>query len=100
MTATIDNYTRVLLTVIAILLSFITIALWTESPFEQPRAQAAIPDSGQQLNQILDAIHDMNQSVAAIQKLLVSGDVRVQVLPPVDKKTPPAKTKPSATPQN
>jgi len=80
MTVTVDNYTRVLLTVISVLLLALTVGLWYETPSVVPTAQAGIPDSGQQLEKLILKADEINASLAKISSLLTSGKVKVQVL--------------------
>ena len=80
MTVTVDNYTRILLTVISVLLLALTVGLWYETPSVIPTAQAGIPDSGQQLEKLILKADEINASLAKISVLLTSGKVKVQVL--------------------
>ena len=80
MTVTVDNYTRVLLTVISVLLLALTVGLWYETPSVVPTAQAGIPDSGQQLEKLIIKADEINASLTKISGLLTSGRVKVQVL--------------------
>ena len=101
MTVTVDGYTRFLLTVIAILLTVVAVGLWFETPPAVTTAQAMGVSSGEQLNpgkQLNDLVKNtekFNTSMAELQKLLVSGSVKVQVVEKTDtnltpKNTPPA----------
>ena len=87
MTVVVDGYTRVLLTVIAILLSLVAIGMWCDSPRMIQSADAKIPDSGQQLHEVITQLEDVNSSLVTITELMVSGDLKVQIT------EPPAKTK-------
>ena len=71
MTVTVDTYTRLLLTVIAVLLSVTAFGLWCQSPTMLETAQARIPDSGEQLNQIIEKVDDIDTSLSKLNKLLV-----------------------------
>jgi len=85
---TVDKYTRGLLTVIAVLLFALVVALWYEAPSVVPSACAAgLPDSSQQLNQIIGKIDEITASVDSLSDLLVSGKVKVQLVPLTDAKT-------------
>jgi hypothetical protein len=85
---TVDKYTRGLLTVIAVLLFALVVALWCEVPSVVPSACAAgLPDSSQQLNQIIGKIDQITASVESLNSLLVSGKVKVQLVPLTDGKT-------------
>jgi hypothetical protein len=84
---TVDKYTRGLLTVIAVLLFALVVALWYEAPSVVPAACAAgLPDSSQQLNQIIGKIDEITASVDNLNDLLISGKVRVQLVPSADGK--------------
>lgn len=80
MTVIVDNYTRVLLTVISVLLLAVTVGLWYETPSAIPAAQAGIPDSGQQLVKLIQKADEINASLTKISGLLTSGKVKVQVV--------------------
>ena len=87
MVVTVDKYTRGLLTVIAVLLFALVIGLWYEAPSVVPSASAAgLPDSSQQLNQIISKIDDVTASVDSLNSLLVSGKVKVQIAQPTNAK--------------
>ena len=93
----VDNYTRLLLTVIAVLLLFVGVGLWYQAPVSPVTpAYGKIPDQGQQLNSIIQKLDDVNNSIIRLENLLVSGKVKVQVVEPSApaKKTGPAKEKP------
>jgi len=91
MTVTVDRCTRFLLTVIAVLLAVVAVGLWFETPNITPAAQAA---GGEQLNpgKQFDAIakntEQMAASITELQKLLVSGSVKVMVVEKTDKTAP------------
>ena len=81
MKVTLDGYTRILLTVIAVLLTVLAVGMWCETPSAVSTAQAGgIPDSGRQLDEISQKLSSMDLSVADLQKLMVSGAVKVQVV--------------------
>ena len=80
MTVTVDNYTRVLLTVISVLLLALTVGLWYETPSVVPTAQAGIPDSGQQLEKLIVKADEISASLTKISNLLTSGSIKVQVV--------------------
>ena len=81
MTVTVDKYTRSLLTVIAVLLSLVVVGLWHETPGTIPVAQASgIPNQGQQLNEVVIELQQVNTSLEMIADLLVSGKVKVRLL--------------------
>ena len=81
MKVTVDGYTRILLSAITVLLTVLAIGMWCETPSMVPPAQAqGIPDSGQQLHQISQKLDSIDKSIAGMQKLMVSGAVKVQVV--------------------
>ena len=80
MTVTVDNYTRVLLTVISVLLLAVSVGLWYETPPAVPAAQAGIPDSGQQLDKLILKADEINLSLNKIANLLTSGKIKVRVV--------------------
>ena len=87
----VDNYTRVMLTVIAVLLGFVALGLWFETPDVTSPAYARIPDQGLQLNLLIDEMAKVNDSVDELAVLLRSGDVKVRIMATPDV---PAKTQP------
>jgi len=89
MTTTVDNYTRLLLTVIAVLLAVTAFGLWCQAPTTLQTAQARIPDSGQQLNQLIEKVDSIDASLGDLNKLLLSGKIKVQIVKPIE--TAPAK---------
>ncbi len=83
MTVTVDNYTRVLLTVLTVLLLVVAVGLWFETPTTVPSAYGRVPDSGEQLNQLIGKVDKIDTSLGEISRLLTSGKIKVQVvLPP------------------
>ncbi len=83
MTVSVDNYTRVLMTVIAVLLTVIAFGMWIESPMVIPTARAGgIPDSGQQFNVLIQKIDQASKKSDELKKLLTSGKVKVQIVQP------------------
>jgi hypothetical protein len=102
MTVRVDGYTRFILTVIALLLGVVAVGMWGPAPNTTPAAQAALPSPGEQLNpgrqldEMVKNSDQLNQALAELQKLLVSGAVKVQVVDPSQvQPTPPP---PPATP--
>lgn len=92
MKVTLDGYTRILLTVIAVLLTVLAVGMWCETPSMTPAAKAGgIPDSGSQLNEISQKLVSIDKSITDLQKLMVSGAVKVQVIDPKDAKKAAAK---------
>jgi len=85
MIVTVDKYTRVVLTVIAALLTVVAVGMWIDAPSAVPAAQAAIPDSGAQLQQILDTNKAIKSSLGEFGAVLRSGQVKVQIVEPTGK---------------
>jgi hypothetical protein len=82
-TIVVDGYTRVLLTVIAVLLTVLAAGMWYEAPSMTPAAGAAVrglPDEGQQLDEIRSGIEQLNATMDRLASVLVSGEVKVQVM--------------------
>ena len=94
MTVTVDNYTRILLTVITILLLVVGAGLWYETPSTVPHAYGKIPDSGKQLGELITKVDEINVSMGRMQQLMTSGKIKVQLVNPQDVKS---KSKPSAS---
>ena len=86
MTVKIDTYTRVLLSVIAVLLTVLSVGLWCETPDTVSQAQAQIPDSGMQLQQVIEKLENLNDSLDEIKALAVSGAIKVQIIEAKDVK--------------
>ena len=80
MTVTVDKYTRVLLTVIAVLLTVVAAGMWYEAPSTTATAQAKIPDSGLQLQKLTDQTQAIATSLGNLSELLVSGNVKVRIV--------------------
>jgi len=86
MTVTVDNYTRILLTMIAFLLVVVGVGLWYETPATVSSAYGGIPDSGQQLDKLIQEVQDIKVSMAKLNLVLTSGKVKVQVVAPKEDK--------------
>jgi peptidoglycan hydrolase CwlO-like protein len=81
MKVTVDGYTRILLSVITVLLTVLAVGMWCETPSTVPSASAqGIPDSGKQLDEISQKLSSIDKSIAELQKVLVSGAAKVQVV--------------------
>lgn len=78
MNVTVDNTTRVLLSAITVMLFFVALALWFETPGTLPAAEGRIPDSGQQLNDVVSNLEKINGNLVDIKELLITGQVKVQ----------------------
>ena len=87
MTVTVDNYTRILLTIIAFLLLVVGAGLWYEAPDTVPAAYGALPDTAEQMNRLIKTTEDIKQSLDETRVLLTSGKVVVQVVAPKDIKS-------------
>lgn len=86
----IDRYTKMVLTVIAVMLTLVAMGLWIEkSPSVVTPAYAGIPDSGQQLDQLITSVDRLQGSVDEMAATLVSGKVKVQIVEPKGKKKTP-----------
>jgi hypothetical protein len=83
MRVTVDTYTRLVLTAIAILLTVVAVGLWYESPGTVQAASAQIPDQGKQMAILIENAQRTNILLQELGKVLVSGEVRVQVIEPV-----------------
>jgi len=87
MKVTVDGYTRILLSVITVLLTVLAVGMWCETPTTIPSAGAqGIPDSGQQLHEISQKLNSIDKSIAELKALMVSGAVKVQVVEAKDTK--------------
>ena len=80
MTVKVDGYTRAVLTIIAVLLTFVVIGLWFETPSTVPVAQAKIPDSGQQLYDLITKMDNVRVATDRVADVLTSGKAKVQVV--------------------
>lgn len=90
MTTKLDVYTRVILTVIAVLLTMIAVPMWFQVPGTQNPVQAGIPNQGQQLNDVINELRSVQAEVQALNQAFRSGQAKVQVVEDA-KKTPAAK---------
>lgn len=95
---TVDGYTRVCLTAIAVLLTVLVLGLWAERSPALNEAHAGlgkgIPDSGQQRQKMIEQLDGIAAKLDKMVKLLESGQAKVQVAAP-----PPKKEAPVAPPQ-
>jgi len=75
------RYLNLMLTVLAVLLGLQLWTTWTQSPdMVEPAAAQGIPDEGAQRAQMIDQLKLLNKQVDQTRKLLVSGQVRVEVV--------------------
>ena len=81
----VDNYTRFILTALTVLLAVVGLNLWFHTPSTIPTAQASIPDSGQQLYQLIEEVKALNSSVDQMKQTLTSGKIKVQIVQPKQK---------------
>ena len=88
MILTLDRLTKTVLTVIAVMLTFIAVGLWMGVPSMTTPAYAGIPDSGLQLQSILDSVEKIEAQTKKMSDLLVSGKVKVQVVEATPAKAP------------
>lgn len=80
MTVHVDRYTKILLTILTILLFVLVIGLWSERPSCLPHAQAALPDSGRQLEQVITELQTVQKKIDRVYELLGNGKVKVQIV--------------------
>ncbi|MBN2211485.1 MAG: hypothetical protein JW709_08840 [Sedimentisphaerales bacterium] len=80
----IDTYTRIILTIIAVLLTVLTVNMWCRTPDITPTANAAergLPDMSSQFNQMIQEMQTLNatnnQILAALQ-----GELKVKIVDP------------------
>lgn len=84
-----DRYTRVCLTVIAVLLTVLIMGLWADQTPDPPRADAAKPfaDSGAQRKVTQDIQMQTNEKLDELGRLLKSGEVKVQIVEGAEKRS-------------
>ena len=82
MTVYVDTYTRVILTIIAVLLTVVGAGLWLESPSVVSTAEAALPDAGLQRKLMVAELQQIRMELRGISELLLSGGMKVQVIKP------------------
>ena len=70
---------RILLTVIAVLLSVIALELWQMSPSMLPAVHAQIPDSGMQRNQQIEECRRTNALLSDILEHLRTKAIKVEM---------------------
>jgi hypothetical protein len=78
----VDPYTRVCLTVIAVLLTVLIVGLWAEAVPSAPSAHgmgAGIPDAGHQRQQLIKEMQRNTAELADLVRLFESGTAKVQV---------------------
>ncbi len=72
-----DRFTRSIMVVIALLLGVICVGLWRDGPSILPSAEAQVPDSGMQRNQMLREAQKTNALLGQILKHLQEDTVSV-----------------------
>ena len=76
------------------MLTLVAVGFWHEqTPSITTPAYAKIPDSGQQLQQVIDTVEKMQVSLDEVGELLLSGKIKVQVVEPKNKKDKPQDVK-------
>lgn len=78
-TMVVDKYTRVMLTIIAVLLTVIAVELADRGTPGLPTAQAQIPDTGRQRQQLVEESRQSNRLLSAILEHLQTKTVKVEV---------------------
>ncbi len=76
---TLDKCTRRVLCVIAVLLAVVAVELWQASPSMLPRAEAQLPDSALQRNNIMREARKTNALLSDILEHLRSKPIKVAV---------------------
>ena len=76
---TLDRFTRGVLVALTVLLTVIAIELWAGRPDMVPAAQAQVPDSGAQRNQIIEDGRRTNQLLEQILEHLRTKAVKVSI---------------------
>ncbi|MBN1436297.1 MAG: hypothetical protein JW936_04425 [Sedimentisphaerales bacterium] len=75
-----DTYLRKAVTIIAVMLFVLVVVIMHDAPTIMPVANAqGIPDSGAQLNQIIQELQTLQDQVAQINQTLSSGQITVQI---------------------
>ena len=98
-TVVVDRYTRCCLTIIAVLLTVLIVALWADGPVSPavsgaapaPEAQqSGIGNPAAQRMAVVKAINSTNAKLERIIGLLTSGKIKVTVAEPEEKHVPVA----------
>lgn len=76
---TLDRATRRLLSVIAVLLAVLMVELWAQRPDTVPSAQAQIPDTGLQRQQLVEEQRRTNELLSAVLEHLRTKPIKVRV---------------------
>ena len=88
MRRTMDRYTKFIVTVIAIQLCLISVGMWQDTPMVATPAYGKVADSGLQLQQLIEKVSGVQRSLDKLTVLLISGEVKVQVVEPKKSKLP------------
>lgn len=83
----VDRYTRVCMTIIAVLLTVLIVGLWHGTPTASTAQAAGADDdgfggSGARQQAILKSLDQTNVKLDELAKVLKSGEVKVQVVAP------------------
>ena len=77
-TITLDRYTRGVLTALAGLLTVLIVELWVGMPGSAPTAQAQIPDTGLQRQNLVQETQKTNELLQKIYDQLKTGTIKVK----------------------
>lgn len=76
----VNPYTRVCLTVIAVLLTVLIVGMWAEAvPVTREAAATGIPDSGRQRDKMIKELEKQTAKLDRLVRLFESGSAKVQV---------------------
>ena len=77
----VDPYTRVCLTVIAVLLTVLIVGMWSEAVpvAREAAAVTGIPDSGRQRDKMIKELEKQTATLDRLVRLFESGTAKVQV---------------------
>lgn len=78
-TVSLDRFTRGILTALTVLLTVIAVELWANRPSDLPVANAQIPDTGYQRQQIVDQIRITNSLLEQVLQHLRSKPIQVTI---------------------
>jgi hypothetical protein len=79
-TIRLDRFTRLILTALTVLLTIIAIELWVGRPGSLPVANAQIPDTGYQRQQIVEETRKTNELLGRILEQLKSKPIQVRIV--------------------
>ena len=75
---TLDQYSKTLLTVIAILLAIVAVGLFGHTS-DPATVEAQVPDSGSQRQLMVEQLREMNVRLGQLTKILSSKTLKVEV---------------------